>query len=302
MRKLLVCLVFSLTAGLGSYAQNTDSLGIWASMLLDKKWSDEVKLATNQKFIDFLTQELEDPATIDKSYSHLSSVSVKTSQDKNFRIFSWFVLTQKGYQTFGLFQTIVKKNKKPVITVLRDQGPSMKQADSKSLGGKNWFGALYYDMIPFKINGKKYHMLLGYNPGNGLSHKKVIEVVQVMSNGQPRFGAAVFEKEKKTVYRYILEYDARAKVSLRYNEKKKMVVFDHLSPLRPEFENQFDKYVPDMSYDGFELSSKNWLYVPDVPALNTTEENGNNGTRLIIDGINDQGTLERIISGDGNNK
>src|SRR5688572_32007912 len=111
----------------------------------------------------------------------------------------------------------------------------MRQPDVKSLGPKNWYGAIYYDLVPFKVKGKKYYMLLGFNPGNGLSHKKVIDIVQVMSNGQPRFGAALFEKENKTIYRYILEYDARAKVSVRYDEKKKMVVFDHLSPVRPEF-------------------------------------------------------------------
>jgi hypothetical protein len=198
-------------------------------------------------------------------------------------------------------QTNSKKTKNPVVTRLYDQGEDLRSAQFKTLNAKSWFGALYYDIVPFKIKDKKYFMLLGFNPGNGLSHKKVIDVVQVTSNGQPRFGAPVFEKDKKMANRIILEYDGRAKITLKYNRDTKMVVFDHLIPQRPELADQYQFYVPDMSYDAFELNKLSWTYKPDIDARNATENLGTEGNRLVIDGINDQNTLEKKVSGSGGN-
>lgn len=285
-----------------SQSSNLDSLAIWSSKFLEPKISDDIKTSLNEKFIEVFTDELSSQNSFDNLFTSLKSVSVQTSPDKSFRIFTWFVLQKNGYQTFGLVQTTSKKLKTPVVTRLYDQGEDLRSAQYKTLNAKTWFGALYYDMIPFKIKGKKYCMLLGFNPGNGLSHKKVIDIVQIMANGQPRFGAPIFEKDKKMANRIILEYDARAKVSLRYNDNSKMVVFDHLMPQRPELIDQYQYYVPDLSYDAFELKKNAWVYNPDIDARNATEEEGTQGTRLVIEGVNDQKTLENKMSGTDNKK
>jgi len=287
-----------------SFSQTeTDSLSVWSAKFLDKKYDDQTKLNNNELFIEEFTHLLEDKKSFDIDFPELTSVSVQKSPDKSFRIFTWFVVTKTGYKTFGLLQAINPKIKNAVVTRLTDQGEDLRSAQFKTLNAKNWFGALYYDMVPFKIKGKKYHLLLGFNPGNGLSHKKVVDIVQIMNNGQPRFGAAIFEKDKKTASRIVLEYDARAKISLRYIDQAKMIVFDHLSPSRPEFIDQYEHYVPDLSYDAFELTKTEWKYLPDVKPLNPDENVGNEGVRLVIPGVNDEETLKNKMSGgNGNNK
>ena len=37
---------------------------------------------------------------------------------------------------------------------------------------------------------------------------------------------------------------------LRYDDKLKMIVFDHLSPSKPSYEGKYQYYGPDFSYDG----------------------------------------------------
>lgn len=298
MRKsiFVVLGIFCLSISVFSQTE-TDSLAAWSAKFLDKQYSDEAKLANNESFIEEFTALLEDKKSFDREFPELKSVSVQRSSDKSFRIFTWFVVTKTGYKTFGLLQSIQPKIKNAVVTRLTDQGEDLRSAQFKTLNAKNWFGALYYDMVPFKIKGKKYHLLLGFNPGNGLSHKKVVEVVQIMNNGQPRFGAAIFEKDKKTASRIVLEYDARAKISLRYIDQAKMIVFDHLSPSRPEFIDQYEHYVPDLSYDAFELTKTEWKYLPDVKPLNPDENTGSEGVRLIIPGVNDEETLKNKMSG-----
>jgi hypothetical protein len=297
MRKSIFVLLglFSLST-VGFSQTEIDSLSAWSSRFLDQQYTDGAKANLNDQFIESFTEILQNKKSFDRDFHELKSVSVQTSSDKTLRIFTWFTITKSGYLCHGLIQTINPKIKTAVVTPLTDKGEDLRSAQFKTLNAKSWFGALYYDMIPFKIKGKKYYMLLGFNPGNGLSHKKVIDVVQIMSNGQPRFGSPIFEKDKKSASRIILEYDARAKISVKYNDQDKMIVFDHLSPSRPEFLNQYDHYVPDLSYDAFEFKKDKWEYVPDVKALNPDENLGNQGTRLVIDGVNDEQTLKDKMS------
>jgi len=300
MRKLILSIIGSIVLLSGGYSQSTiDSLTTWSSKFLEVKLKDDFKLDLNEKFIEAFTEDLSIKGSMENDYTKLKSVSVQTAKDKSFRIFTWFVVTKNGYQTFGLVQSATSKSKTPIVTRLNDKGEDLRSAQFKTLNGKTWFGALYYDMVPFKIKGKKYYLLLGFNPGNGLSHKKIIDIVQIMANGQPRFGAAIFEKDKKMAHRIILEYDARAKVSLRYYEETKTVIFDHLAPSRPEFIDQYQYYVPDLSYDAFEFGKDEWNYKADVDARNQDENLGNQGDRLVIDGVNDQQTLENKMSGGG---
>ncbi len=298
MRKSIFVILglFSLNA-VGFCQTEMDSLAAWSVRFLDQKYTDESKANYNQQFIESFTEILENKKSFDQDFSSLKSVSVQTSSDKTLRIFTWFTITKSGYKTHGLVQTINPKIKNAVVTPLMDKGEDLRTAQFKTLNAKNWFGALYYDLIPFKIKGKKYYAVLGFNPGDGLSHKKVIDIVQIMSNGQPRFGAPVFEKDKKQASRIILEYDARAKITLRYNEQDKMIVFDHLSPSRPELVDQYQYYIPDLSYDAFELKKNVWQFVSDVKPLNDDENLGTQGNRLVIEGINDEETLQKKMAG-----
>lgn len=298
MRKAILISWLSISATTG-YLQTAlpDSVDIWASHFLDKTISDVQKFNENVRFIESMTEWLEGTETWNADFSKLTSVAIQSTQDKTLRIFTWFVLGKDGYHPQGLVQTKTPKLKSPVITRLFDKSTDSRGSQFKTLNSKSWLGALYYDMVPFKVKGKKYHALLGYNPGNGLFHRKIIDIVQIMNNGQPRFGAPVFEKDKKFAHRIILEYDARAKVTLRYLDDKKMFVFDHLIPSRPELVDQIQHYVPDMSYDAFELAKNGWQYKADIDARNATEEKGNDGNRLVIDGVNDQNTLEQKSSG-----
>jgi len=303
MRKITFSILGFLFLSMGySQTVSLDSLQFWSSKFLDKKIDDKAKADYNEKFIKEFCNLLEQPGSFDISFDSLKNISVKTPPDKNFRIFTWFTLNKSGYQSYGIVQSVVKKSKSFVVTRLYDNGEDLRSAQFKTLNAKSWYGALYYDMIPFKIKGKKYYAVLGYNPGDGLSHKKVIDVIQLTANGQPRFGAAVFEKDEKTASRIILEYDARAKVSLRFDETNDRFVFDHLVPPRPELVDQYHLYIPDMSYDAFSFGKNTWEYKPDVDARNEDENLGSQGTRLVIDGVNDQKTLEDKMSGGGNDK
>lgn len=288
-----------LTLGHILYAQlidtaDKDSLVAWSSVFLKPETPDEEKAQSNTKFTNLLSTLLQSSHEyLIEDFTYLKGISVLTSPDKNYRIYTWFNLTKQGYKTYGVVHTYMRNRKKNIVEILKDDSDDMRSPMYKSLDASSWFGVVYYDMQTFTYKGKKYQILLGYDGHDGLSQKKVIEVVQFGTNGKIRFGAPIFWNEKKSYYRILFEYSASAKVLLRFDDKNNRYIFDHLAPLRPELEGQFQYYVPDLSYDAFQLKSGKWEYKGPVDLLNPDENLGNQGNRFVIQGVNDENTLKK---------
>ena len=60
-------------------------------------------------------------------------------------------------------------------------------------------------------------------------------------------------------------------MSLRYNEKKKMIVFDHLSPSNQMLKNNYEFYGPDMTYDAYKFQNNSWNFLKNIEVGNPSE-------------------------------
>jgi len=102
-----------------------------------------------------------------------------------------------------------------------------------------------------------------------LTNKKVIDVLFFDQWDNITFGAPVFlDENKKLKYRVVFEFSAQAVMLLRYEKKKKMIVFDHLSPTSPSAKGQFQYYGPDFTYDGFYFKKGIWNYRKNLDLRN----------------------------------
>jgi hypothetical protein len=116
-----------------------------------------------------------------------------------------------------------------------------------------------------KYKKKKYYVLLGWDGNNRISNKRLIDVLYFTEKGFPKFGDAIFSSESgKVKKRIIFEYQAGLVMSLRYEDEKNAIVFDHLSPSNPSLEGQFSFYGPDFSYDMMQFKDGKWIYIKDV--------------------------------------
>jgi len=57
-------------------------------------------------------------------------------------------------------------------------------------------------------------------------------------------------------------------MSLQWNEKMNMIIFDHLSPSKPSYTGNYQFYGPDFSYDGLEVVNGYWDLVEDIDIRN----------------------------------
>jgi hypothetical protein len=142
------------------------------------------------------------------------------------------------------------------------------QPATEVLNPEKWWGALYYQVLVNKYKGKRLYTIIGLDMNDMYSNKKVIDVLTFNDGNVPVFGSPVFRHEEKLKNRIIFEFAEDVVMTIRYNDKVKMIVFDHLSPIDPALRNSPRFYAPDSSYDGLRFRKGVWEYVPDVDVRN----------------------------------
>ncbi len=273
MKKLIVCIFGLFVSSLLSAQNNTfivveDSLFKLRNVILLEE-SDSLKLQLNTKFTAQFQRILSLPNSINYPFDTLKSIAILTPEDKSFRIFNWEIsLSDNSISYFGIIQTINKNKNKSSVIVLNDKSSGLKKPELSILDANNWYGAHYYKLIETKRKKKYYYTLLGANWSHPLVRKKIIEVIRIGKDGKVKFGEAIFQMNNVAIKRVLFQYASEISMSLRFDENKKMILFDHLVPREPNLKGQFEFYGPDMSIDGFDFLKGKWVYKEDVDARN----------------------------------
>lgn len=245
---------------------------------------DVDKKRYNQELLKAFERTLSLDGAFDFAFDSLTDIARLTPPDKKLRIINWNVPYEDGTQEyFGFIQykhvVTVKgkrKNEKKetlMLYPLIDKSIDIKNPENTISDNKNWYGMLYYAIIPKKTKKQTYYTLLGWDGNDKFSKKKIIDVLTFDTRGVPRFGADIFVMPKKKTKRVIFEYAASCSMSLKYNAKKDSIVFDHLAPENPSLVGQYQYYCPDMSYDGFGFKQGKWNYGEDLNVVNDKNHN-----------------------------
>ncbi len=222
--------------------------------------SDSLKLNSCKKIEQHLLEALKQKDSFDYPFAGLTKMGKYRSSDNVFRIYNWNCEFADGtYRYFGIVQSKNKKGWK--IEVLKDSTePDMFRQNRAG----NWPGAVYYKIIPFKSKRKTMYLLLGWDGNNLSSTKKIIDVLSFDKTGAVVFGMPVIKWRNKMLHRVVFEYAQQAKMNIIYQPKKKRLVFDHLVPMSPQYQNQYDYYAPDFSFDALLLKKGIWQMKENV--------------------------------------
>lgn len=233
-----------------------------------------VKEAANNKLIALFKATLISDEAFNYSFDSLKHIGKITSEDKRIRIFSWNVPQLSGYQKYYGF-ILVKSGKEGIRLIeLTDNRKAISNPIKDILRANNWMGSLYYSVVDVSYKGDKYYLLLGLDFNNLFSSKKIIDVLTFGKDLEPIFGSSVFHVGDAVLNRVVFEFSARANMMLRYIPETKTIVFDHLSPSRPDFAGNYQFYGPDFTYDGFKFEKGKWVYVMNLDLKNTKRERG----------------------------
>ncbi len=235
--------------------------------------SDSEKEQRNSSFKSLLQKTLNEPTIFDLHFTKMKTLGVIDSPDNLLRIFNWNVEQANGSQKYYGFVVYRNKQQNSELKVVEmiDKSEYIYGKTEEILEASNWYGALYYQIIPVERNNKTYYTLLGWIDGSKMSNKKVIDVLTT-SGKTVKFGSPIFKLGNATAKRIFFEYSERAAMSLKYEEKYKRIIFDHLSPESPGMEGMYAYYVPDLSYDAFVFQDNRWVLNEDVIGINGKQE------------------------------
>lgn len=241
--------------------QYKDSLNNLARVM-QRGETDSARFASASVYSSIINFILSDSSSFNASFDSIPNISVKTSPDLTFRLYSWVTSDYAGsvYRYFGFVQTL--KNKKVNLFPLHDSTEVIEKPLSKKLKADRWYGAIYYSIILNEKKGKKYYTLLGWKGKNELLTQKVIDVI-TFDGGKPVFGLPVFKANNIYNNRVIFEFTSHAVMSLKYMHDKKTLVFDHISK-----SSLTGITGPDGTYDAFKYVKDHWEFIEDIDVDN----------------------------------
>ncbi len=289
MIRVAYILSFILFLGLSTKAQHTANIAnrqliAYQDSLQDlgfKMINDSIepqRYNASYSFIKTLVTALKTPYSFNFPFDSLKSISIQTSSDKRFRIFSWHVMNADGsYRYYGSVQMNSTDGKLQMFPLVDYTAGFKNPADSVTSNDK-WYGAQYYKIISVLNNVKTpYYVLLGWKGNNVRSTKKVIDVIHFKDN-KAYFGMPVFDgdKDKPTQKRVIFEYVRKASMVLNWDPKTSTIIFDHLAPPDDRLKGNFELYGPDFSYDGYRLANGRWRLVEDLKVANQPTDQDDN--------------------------
>ena len=198
-------------------------------------------------------------------FDSLNTVSILYPADSTFRVFTWQLYEDiNTYTYFGIIQT---NSDSPVVHVLKDQSNEIEELETDILETDSWYGALYYNIKEFEGKEGKHYLLFGFDGYEFFNKRKLIDVL-TFEDGQPIFGAPVFEPSEPnrpdlTKSRLVLTYGAETTIRLNYDESLNIIIMDNLMPGGGSLKGQI-AMLPDGSYKGYKLDGNRWAYVDKI--------------------------------------
>lgn len=247
--------------------------------------SEKERVEANKQLIAAWDKIIPSHEILNYPFDSIKEVSIIRPDDKKFMLITWNLHRDDGTHNYFGYLLInnsktLKKGlfKKEVINAyehfkLMDVSATVKNPETYVGYPNKWFGMLYYDMI--ECDG--YYTLLGYDPNDKLVRRKFVDALYFKSDGTPVFGKDVFRFPKKNPKRLMFEYSSEVSMSMKYNDKKHMIIYSHLGPAKegdllqglPQF------YGPDGSYDALEMKKDKWEVIEDIDTKNDKSKTDN---------------------------
>ena len=223
------------------------------------------RLVANGQMIPLIKEALTIPNSFNYAFTKIENISIQQPQDGTFRILTWqLYINDDEYKYFGYVQL---NRPKPPIIELSDASQNLKDSDKESLSPDRWFGAVYYNLKEFKTNDGMKYLLFGYNANDKNERIKLLDVL-VLRGGQVRFGSPVLEVadiqgvRKQKLHRLILNYSAEATMRLNFDPEMNIIIHDHLEQMASKTSSLPFTYVPDGTYEAFQLQKDGmWTHV-----------------------------------------
>jgi hypothetical protein len=223
----------------------------------------EMRFLACRSLIKALVQSLKTENSFSYPFNRLKGISILSPPDSSFRIFTWQLFVDDStHRYYGAVQMNQRDIK---LFPLIDRSFEMRGLPTYDQHTSDkWYGALYYNLLPFETREGTKYLLFGYDGFTFFDKRKLIEVLSFDKDGTPVFGAPVFNHPKEPdAMRVMLEYSAEARVRLNWDAQYELILFDHLIAYPNPYTGGIMN-IPDGSYSAYKLEKGRWKFIEKV--------------------------------------
>lgn len=254
------------TADLKILRKKEDSLKLYAKDLIIDSFAAN-RMRSDSFFIRVLRRSFAIKNSFYYPFDSVKGIGKVYAPDSTFRIITWNINYNEDIsQQRGVIQYRTADGSPKYIPLI-DYSELTPYPEDSVRDNRHWIGAIYYNVIETKYNGKNYYTLFGYDPNRAQTNKKWIDVLTFDKKGMPQFGGNFsFEKDsakRPSQMRYSIEYKKQASTTVNFDPGLNLILVDHLvsETDEPELPQTF---VPDGDYEGFKWLNGKWLHVNKV--------------------------------------
>lgn len=255
-------------AQFSQFEQEEDSLLSIAPLVISSN-TDSAKLAAAEQLQTRLVKVLSNPTSFDYQFSNLrmSTVAIASHPKANVRIFSFNIILQNGvFHHYGVIQLKTKIGVS--LWPLHDTAQNLpNDAKEMRLEYPQWIGGLYYQLFPHKVKKTQYYIVMLFDGHNINSNRSIIDVLSFQKDLDsedpkaiaPVWGAPIFRDgldDPSEEMRVIMEYHKSARILMRYEVAKKIIVFDEVGPPFSAVAGNPYYYIPTGDYSGYRASKR----------------------------------------------
>ena len=249
--------VYSSGQGLLEFEQNLDGF----LEELSKCTEDEQRAFYNDSIRELLTNQISKPEVFSHEFT-CKKIGILKPEDEAFMIFNWNSPREDGSSNFYCYLVLPRENRN-LVTEFKTYKREPKKLDSRYLETTDWYGTLYYDIIPVKKGKKTYYTLLGYSPSQKFISTKYVDVLTIKGD-EVSLGAPIFKTENGMKKRLIFKYSSEVSMTVRYQESAERLILDHLVPRIAGMQGNFQFYGPNGTFDSYVLNKHIWEFTGNV--------------------------------------
>jgi hypothetical protein len=205
-------------------------------------------------------------------FDSLKAISKLYAPDSSFRIYTWqMYISDYITRQHGAIQMKTSDGSLKLYPLI-DKSDITEKIEDTVGNNFGWMGAVYYKILLNKFEGENLYTLIGYDPNNIRSAKKIIEVLH-FENNEPIFGGPFFRinnNDEKNPARYIMEYKKEASARLNFDNELNMIVLEHLISESNDPQKKWT-LIGDGDYDGFKWEKGKWVFVNKIFNMVTPE-------------------------------
>ncbi len=231
-------------------------------------YNDSSRVQINDSIRTIIESYIQSDTVFNQRFNNVRYLGQITSRDFSLKIITWNLVLMSGQNRYYCY--FIRKQKpgtKNMIYSLTADYKSDPVKTDTTYTQEDWYGALYYDIKSYTINGNKSWIVLGIDYGNPDISRKIIDVVSFTPNDSILFGRKWFDSGAKMKFRDVFEYASNGMMSLRFKSDSS-IVFDHLVPFSPDKKNDRQFYGPDYSTDSYNFIKGLWSLIINVDVRN----------------------------------